>query len=166
MKNWRCKFRRWKCQGWRFGMKKPWNWWWQILFSSPNFSSPDLSYFSKLHVIFLNKSMDRGHCTWPRFWFFPSDRVVVLVVRQVKKTKSQWPEEEVFFNNTKGTTNNPASIFHLLLLDINKGKKILFGRYFSTPCPFLLGNRARVVCVCWKILDKDLLVFRHNKNVC
>ena len=86
-------------------------------------------------------------CTWPRFWFFPPDRVVVLVVRQVKKTNSQWPEEEVFFNYTKGTTNNPASIFHLLLLDINKGKKILFGRYFSTPLsiPF---RESRKGCVC------------------
>ena len=123
-----------------------WNWWWQILFSSPNFSSPNLSYFFQKSMLFFRISL-RIEDIWPRFWFFFPDRIVVLVVRQVKKTKSQWPEEEVFFNNTKGTTNNPASIFHLLLLDINKGKKILFGRYFSTPLsiPF---RESRKGCVC------------------
>ena len=123
-----------------------WNWWWQILFSSPNFSSPNLSYFFQKSMLFFRISLWIED-TWPRFWFFSPDRIVVLVVRQVKKTKSQWPEEEVFFNNTKGTTNNPASIFHLLLLDINKGKKYFLGDTFQPPCPFLLGNRARVVCV-------------------
>ena len=122
-----------------------WNWWWQILFSSPNFTSPDLSYIFQNSMLFFRISLWIEDIALGRdFDFFPP---VVLVVRQVKKTKSQWPEEEVFFNNTKGTTNNPASIFHLLLLDINKGKKILFGDTFQPPCPFLLGNRARVVCV-------------------
>lgn len=128
-----------------------WNWWWQILFSSPNFSSPDLSYFFQNSMLFFRISLWIEDIALGRdFDFFPLDRIVVLVVRQVKKTKSQWPEEEVFFNNTKGTTNNPASIFHLLLLDINKGKKILFGRYFSTPLsiPFRESRKGcRCVCV-------------------
>ena len=124
-----------------------WNWWWQFYFHLLIFHPLICHFFSKLHVISSNKSMNRGHCTWPRFWFFPPDRVVVLVVRQVKKTKSQWPEEEVFFNYTKGTTNNPASIFHLLLLDINKGKKNTFWEILFNPLsiPF---RESRKGCVC------------------
>ena len=109
---------------------------------------PQISHIFQNSMLFFRISLWIEDVALGRdFDFFFPDRIVVLVVRQVKKTKSQWPEEEVFFNNTKGTTNNPASIFHLLLLDINKGKKYFLGDTFQPPCPFLLGNRARVVCV-------------------